>query len=124
MAWEDLVTRLDPGHPLWDNQPPTAQGFEPGKDPIVQPIRGFHTIHLRTELVPSGTWPTDERQRRIGALAHLLIGQCWKWLLPTLMLMGKDEAQANAIVDGILEEFEDPNFRSYLKCHMWSARRI
>ncbi|QRV95920.1 methyltransferase domain protein [Ceratobasidium sp. AG-Ba] len=125
MAWDDLVTRLDPGHSHWNNQPPEDtehQGTKPHH--IGSSIRGFHSIRLRTELVPSGAWPTDPKQKMIGTLAHSLIAQCWRWLKPMLLLMGRDEAQADAMVDGILEEFEDENFRSYLKSHMWSARKI
>jgi putative alpha-1,2-mannosidase len=123
-VWEDLSSRLRPNHPLW-----TERSIDPVIGVVEVPhtsssIRGFHTIEQRTWLVPSGPWPEDKAQRIIGSLARMLFTNTWRALAPLLLMMGMDEAQSEAMVEGILEEFADNQIRGYLKCHRWSARKI
>jgi hypothetical protein len=54
----------------------------------------------------------------------MLFTNTWGALVPLLLMMGMDKAQAQTTVDGILEEFADNEIRGYLKCHRWSARKI
>jgi hypothetical protein len=66
----------------------------------------------------------NEEQRIIGGLGRLLFSYTWRALLPLLLMGGMAEAEARAVVDGVLEEFVDDRFKAYLKCHMWFARRV
>ncbi|KAG8742293.1 hypothetical protein FRC10_001717 [Ceratobasidium sp. 414] len=117
-VWDNMTTLLSPNHSLWANSASNKPGHNPSPD------RGFHHIVESRRLVPTGPWHTDESQMVIGGLARLLFGFTWKALLPLLLMAGKGENEAKAVVDGILEEFVDDRFKAYLKCHMWSARKI
>jgi hypothetical protein len=114
-AWDDIHTRLDPGHPMWGNH-----DTKPGH----HPIRGFHTIATFTHLIPNGPWHTDESQRAIGAMAKLIFERAWKALLPMLLMMGVEKSEAQAFVDSLEEEVRDPRYRSYTKYKVWCARKI
>ncbi|KAG8697527.1 hypothetical protein FRC08_006476 [Ceratobasidium sp. 394] len=121
-AWDDMTARLSPNHPLWPGNSYLSQVPKPGQDRPI-PIQGFQSIIERQRLVPTGPWPSDQNQRIIGGLGRLLFGYTWKALLPLLLMMGIGETTAQALVDGILEEFVDDRFRAFLRCHMWSARK-
>ncbi|KAF8597285.1 S-adenosyl-L-methionine-dependent methyltransferase [Ceratobasidium sp. AG-I] len=119
--WEDMSTRLNPGHLHWDNhsadQPP-----KPGD--TSNAIRGFCSIALHTRLIPSGPWLTDQTQRMIGELSRLLSTSFYKALLPMLMMEGMERDKAQEIVDGLIEELIDDRYKSYMKSKIWTARRI
>ncbi|KAG9114904.1 hypothetical protein FRC07_007601 [Ceratobasidium sp. 392] len=108
-AWETMAARLDPGHPMWANHA-LASSDKPDDSTFSRNIRGFHTVTHRTHLIPSGPWPADEGQRIIGALSRLLYTDVYRALLPLLLMMGTEEAQAQGIVDGLLEELLDPRY--------------
>ncbi|KAG9082792.1 hypothetical protein FS749_006564 [Ceratobasidium sp. UAMH 11750] len=117
--WDEMIARLSPTHSLWTNSASDPGHTNPG---IVS--RGFHHIVESHRLVPTGPWHPDDNQMVIGGLARLLFGFTWKALLPLLLMKSMRETEARAVVDGILEEFVDDRFKAYLKCHMWSARKI
>ncbi|KAF8598476.1 S-adenosyl-L-methionine-dependent methyltransferase [Ceratobasidium sp. AG-I] len=122
--WDDMASRLHPSHPLWDNLLPTG-ALKPGERTSMScGVNGFHSINEQIRLIPSGPWPADENQRIIGGLARLMFTQAWRALLPLLMMKGMDLAQAQSVVDGSLEEFMDDRYKSYMKCKIWTARRI
>lgn len=125
--WEDMSARLDPSHPLWSNDRPSPFPYPSAHSPKPDepsPIRGFHSISLSTRLIPSGPWPADETQRIIGGLSRLLSSYFWRATVPMLMMKGIEEERAQEIVDRSLEELMDDRYRSYLKCKIWTARRI
>ncbi|KAF8592895.1 hypothetical protein BDV93DRAFT_336841 [Ceratobasidium sp. AG-I] len=119
-AWEDMSSRLDPSHPLWNNHPAT----QPKQEDVSSVVRGFRSIVLHTRLIPTGPWPTDQTQRIIGGLSRLLSTNFYKALLPMLMMKGMEKDKAQEIVNGSLEELMDDRFKSYLKSKIWTARRI
>ncbi|KAF8597280.1 S-adenosyl-L-methionine-dependent methyltransferase [Ceratobasidium sp. AG-I] len=122
--WEDMSSRLHPNHPLWDNLIPT-DALQLGQHHSMSgEVNGFHSINEQIRLIPSGPWLADENQRIIGGLARLMFTHSWRALLPLLMMRGIDPVQAQSIVDGSLEEFMDDRYRSYMKCKVWTARRI
>lgn len=118
--WEDMPSRLNPSHPLWNNQRSTNVN-KPGESTS---IRGFHSINSRVVLVPSGPWPTDENQRMVGSLARLLFTNIWKGLQPLLLMGGMEPDQAQAVVEGLLDEYTNDRVKSYVKYRMWHAKRI
>ncbi|CAE6385351.1 unnamed protein product [Rhizoctonia solani] len=116
-AWDDMSYRLDPGHPMWDNQ---------GSDPksTVSAIRGFRMITAFTHLIPNGPWSSEETQRTIGAMAKLIFEKAWKALPPMLRMMGLEESDAAAFLAGLEAEVQNPGYRSYAKYKVWCARKI
>ncbi|KAG8686333.1 hypothetical protein FRC11_009111, partial [Ceratobasidium sp. 423] len=108
-SWDEMSNRLSPGHPMWNNENFDAKGEHP------RAIRGFHNITTFTRLIPNGPWPADRDQQTLGALAKVLFRQTWKSLLPTMQMMGATQAEAQAFVDKLLEEVENPKYRSYAK---------
>ncbi|KAF8597284.1 S-adenosyl-L-methionine-dependent methyltransferase [Ceratobasidium sp. AG-I] len=119
--WEDMSSRLEPSHPLWDNHSPSQTAK---LEDVPNVVRGFHSVTLHTRLIPSGPWPTDQTQRMIGGLARLLSSNFYTALLPMLMMKGMEQDKAQEIVDGLVEETMDDRFRSYVKSKIWTARRI
>lgn len=119
VAYDDLSSRLDPGHPMWENQP---QDHTTKNDH--RTVRGFHTVTTHTHHIPNAPWSTDERQRIIGGLAQVMFEQTWKALLPIMQIMGHSKEDAEAFVDRLLEEVKDPRYRSYAKYKVWCARKI
>lgn len=119
--WEDMTSRLDSSHPLWENHS-ASRSPKPGG--ACDTVRGFHSVALYTRLIPSGPWPADETQRTIGGLSRLLSSNFYKALLPMLMMKGMARDKAQEIVDGSLEELMDDRFRAYVKSKIWTARRI
>ena len=119
--WEDMTSRLDPSHPLWDNHSNTQS---PKSEDASMAVRGFQSVTLYTRLIPTGPWPTDETQRIIGGLSRLLSSHFYKALLPMLMMKGMEKEKAQGIVDGSLEELMDDRFKSYVKSKIWTAKRI
>ncbi|QRV85186.1 methyltransferase domain protein [Ceratobasidium sp. AG-Ba] len=122
--WEDLSTRLEPTHPLWQERTvdPNAGIVE-----LVDPsgsTRGFCSINLQTRLVPTGPWHKNEAQRVIGFLARTLLTHTWKGLVPLAMIMGAEETEVRLLVDGIIEEHMKEETRGYIKCLRWSAQKI
>lgn len=119
--WEDMECRLDPSHPLWNNDsvvPP------PKPEDVPNLVRGFRSVTLNTRLVPNGPWSTDQTQRIIGGLSRLLTTNFYKALLPMLLMKGMEREKAQEIVDGSLVELMDDRFKSYVKSKIWTARRI
>ncbi|KAG9125515.1 hypothetical protein FRC07_007297 [Ceratobasidium sp. 392] len=126
-TWDDLTDRLDPTHPLWNNQfPSPGRGSDDYKDPSSGTgIRGFHSIGLKKEVVPFGSWPQDEVQQTIGVLMRLLAGHTWRSLAALMTVMGTEENEAKAFVDEVMEEYAGiDKLRVWGRCHIWTARRI
>ncbi|KAF8594782.1 hypothetical protein BDV93DRAFT_577418 [Ceratobasidium sp. AG-I] len=122
--WEDMSSRLDPCHPLWNNHLAGQRfKFEDGQSSC-SAVQGFHSINMQTRLIPSGPWLNDETQHIIGGLARLMHTHVWKMLFPLLLMRGMEPAEAQSIVDGSIEELLDDRFKSYMKCKIWTARRI
>ncbi|KAG8784651.1 hypothetical protein FRC12_018447 [Ceratobasidium sp. 428] len=122
-VWDDMAKRLDPGHSLWGNS--TSDNVNKDSHPPTPAvIRGFHTITHRSHLIPGGPWPDNQEQKIIGALARLLFTDVYRAMLPLLQMMGMEEAQAQGMVDGLLEEMADPRYPAYAKCEVWCARKI
>ncbi|KAH7335872.1 S-adenosyl-L-methionine-dependent methyltransferase [Rhizoctonia solani] len=116
-AWDEMLYRLDPGHPMWGNNNADIKFTD-------SPVRGFQTITAFTHLIPNGPWPNEESQRVIGAMAKLIFEKAWKALAPMLRMMGMDEAEANGFLARLEEEVKDPRYRSYAKYKVWCARKI
>ncbi|EUC58343.1 methyltransferase domain protein [Rhizoctonia solani AG-3 Rhs1AP] len=117
-SWDEMSNRLSPAHPMWNNE---NLGM---KDQRNSSIRGFHNVTTYTHLIPNGPWPTDQDQRKLGALAKILFEQTWRSLLPTMQMMGATQAEAQEFVDRLLEEVANPRYRSYAKYKLWCARKI
>ncbi|KAJ1300500.1 hypothetical protein OPQ81_005313 [Rhizoctonia solani] len=117
-SWDEMSHRLSPGHPLWDNENLDTKNEHPGT------IRGFHNITTFTRLIPNAPWSADRDQRTLGALAKVLFQYTWRSLLPTMQMMGATQAEAQEFVDKLLEEVENPEYRSYAKYKLWCARKI
>ncbi|QRV85177.1 methyltransferase domain protein [Ceratobasidium sp. AG-Ba] len=123
-AWEDLSTRLEPTHPLWQERT-----VEPDVGIVELAVpststRGFGSINLRTRLVPTGPWHKNEAQRAVGFLARILLVNAWKGLVPLAMIMGVEESEVKLLVDAIIEEYMNEETKGYIKCLRWSARKI
>ncbi|KAJ1300499.1 hypothetical protein OPQ81_005312 [Rhizoctonia solani] len=116
-AWDDMSCRLDPGHPMWNNNNIDIKN-------TTSPIRGFRTITTFTYLIPNGPWPGEERERAIGAMAKLIFEKVWKALPPMLRMMGMEESVASAFLARLEAEVQDQRFRSYAKYKLWCARKI
>ena len=119
--WEDMSSRLDPSHPLWDNHSAIQS---PKLEDSSNVVRGFRSIALHTRLIPSGPWSANQAQRVIGGLARLVSFHFYKALLPMLMMKGMEKEKAQKIVDELVEEVMDDRFKCYLKSKIWTARRI
>ncbi|CAE6385342.1 unnamed protein product [Rhizoctonia solani] len=117
-SWDKMSDRLSPGHPMWGNANPDT------KKETYAAVRGFHSVTTFTHFIPNGPWPADRDQRALGALAKILFKYTWKSLLPTMQMMGVPQPEAQAFVDKLLEEVEDPKYRSYAKYKLWCARKI
>ncbi|CAE6476738.1 unnamed protein product [Rhizoctonia solani] len=117
-SWDEMSNRLSPGHPMWSNENLDTKDEHQGT------IRGFHNVTTFTHLIPNGPWPADRDQRTLGALAKVLFRQTWRSLLPTMQMMGATQAEAQGFVDKLLEEVENPRYRSYAKYKLWCARKI
>lgn len=118
-AFDELSSRLDPGHPMWENQFPVSLTKQ-----TQLALRGFHTVMSHIHLVPSGPWPTDEHQRVVGGVALTLFELRCSSLLPIMQIMGYSKADAMVFVDRLLDEVRDPRHRSYAKYKVWWARKF
>ncbi|KAF8712367.1 Methyltransferase domain, partial [Rhizoctonia solani] len=116
-AWDDMSYRLDPGHPMWENQNSDPK-------PAVSSIRGFRTITTSTYLIPNGPWSNEETQRVIGAMGKLIFEKAWKALPPMLRMMGMNESDAAEFLARLEAEVQNPDYRSYAKYKIWCARKI
>ncbi|ELU39551.1 methyltransferase domain-containing protein [Rhizoctonia solani AG-1 IA] len=116
-AWDDMAYRLDPGHPMWENQNLDIKT-------TVSSVRGFRTITTSTYLIPNGPWSNEETQRVIGSMGKLIFEKAWKALPPMLRMMGMNESDAAEFLSRLEAEVQNPNYRSYAKYKIWCARRI
>ncbi|KAF8750935.1 Methyltransferase domain [Rhizoctonia solani] len=117
-SWDEMSDRLSPGHPMWNNASLDA------KNENQAAVRGFYNVTTFTHLIPNGPWSADGGQRVLGALAKVLFKQTWKSLLPTMQMMGVPQTEAEAFVEKLLEEVDDPKYRSYAKYKLWCSRKI
>ncbi|CAE6440237.1 unnamed protein product [Rhizoctonia solani] len=116
-AWDEMAYRLDPRHPMWENNSPDPKS-------VTSPVHGFRTITTFHHLVPNGPWSSGETQRVVGAMAKLVFEKAWKALPPMLRMMGMSEDEAGAFVARLEAEVQDPRYRSYAKYKVWCARKI
>ncbi|KAG8692618.1 hypothetical protein FRC08_009636 [Ceratobasidium sp. 394] len=123
-AWDEMTARLKPDHLLWAERTFNAEAGIVESRSCSQHTRGFHCIKLSTRLVPSGSWHENETQQMIGCLARSLFIDTWDALVPLMLMMGMDEAEARAVVDGALEELVGGKAEAYLKCHRWTAMKL
>ncbi|QRV93505.1 methyltransferase domain protein [Ceratobasidium sp. AG-Ba] len=129
-AWQDMSTRLDPTHPLWENEligtPSIAVSQEEGRE--MPHRRGFNNISLRQELLPIGAWHPDDSKKRLGVLTHqFALHQMRSTVTPATERLRTHlgEKQTNEFFENLIQELTHmEKYQVYGFCYMWLARKI
>ncbi|QRV93076.1 methyltransferase domain protein [Ceratobasidium sp. AG-Ba] len=123
-AWQDMSTRLDPGHSLWENHHPDFQ--EPCSE--IGPPRGFHGIISYEQPIPVGTWHPDEGQKLLGNLfrSYALNNLCSALPVATQRFEEVlNDSQPREFIEKMIRELNDLDmYQVTVRCRTWLARKI
>ncbi|QRV96393.1 methyltransferase domain protein [Ceratobasidium sp. AG-Ba] len=122
-VWQDMSSRLDASHPLWENEwAGAAHSFENEKGP--RATRGFYDITLHSEPVPLGAWHSDESQKTLGNLMRIRALHSLQQILLAIMSRGSQGAQTTMFLESLRQEMtEVEKYRAFMMCRMWVARK-
>ncbi|QRV82473.1 methyltransferase domain protein [Ceratobasidium sp. AG-Ba] len=122
-VWQDMSSRLDTSHPLWENERMgAAHSLDSEKGP--QATRGFYDITLRSEPVPLGAWHSDEAQKTLGNLMRIRALHSLQQILPAILSRGPQGAQTDRFLESLKQEImQVERYRAFVMCRIWVARK-
>ncbi|QRV81382.1 methyltransferase domain protein [Ceratobasidium sp. AG-Ba] len=119
-AWQDMSTRLDPDHPLWENQQPVLDSKEPRLE--IGPPRGFDSIIFHQKPIPLGTWHPDEGQKLLGNVmrSYALNDVCSSLPVTTHRVEEVlNESQPHEFIEKLIRELNDiDKYQATVMCHI------
>ncbi|KAG8744030.1 hypothetical protein FRC10_010919 [Ceratobasidium sp. 414] len=112
--WRDLPNWLSPDSDLWESKR-AMKG-----DRSV----GFRDIRFKSEIIPAGPWPEDERLKEVGRIVQQAWTHIWKSMEAPLQVFGLDELKAKQIVQGAVGDIARRNVAVAAKHHLIYALKI
>ncbi|KAG9126109.1 hypothetical protein FRC07_004845 [Ceratobasidium sp. 392] len=112
--WRDLPSWLSPNSDLW-----VSTRTKKGDKRV-----GFRHIRYKSEIVPAGPWPEDERLKEVGRVVEPAWTHIWKSMEAPLQVFGLDSVTAKRVVQGAVSDIARRDVAVSAKHHLVYAFKI